>query len=105
MSAKKRCDTRPPPPAQSLADQLTSYWANFAERSSPSRYPLPEWQSYSSEFKNYLDVSGAPDGGPRQKENLHPERMLLWDRMVWAPREREARARIHQTALLWSLPE
>ena len=52
-------------------------------------------------YQNYLDVSATST----EKQDLYPERMLLWERMVWDPlvREAEERIRARDTATIWSL--
>ena len=51
--------------------------------------------------QNYLDVSVTST----EKQDLYPERMLLWERMVWDPlaREAEERIRARDIATMWSL--
>jgi carboxylesterase type B len=55
-----------------LADQMSSYWANFAATGNPNGPGLPEWQPYDSETEPYLEFGGPNIGSGRHlfKEQL-----------------------------------
>ena len=41
-------------------------------------------------LQNYLDLSAVP----QMRQDLAPERMFFWDKMLWAEREREVELRV-----------
>jgi len=65
---------------------MMKLWSNFAKfgNPTPSSTSLPIWNpvDYKSDNIEYMELSSRPV----LKKSLYPERMLLWDRLVWGPR-------------------
>merc|ERR1711892_246044 len=68
-----------------LAEHMVKYWTNFAKfgHPTPSGQDLPFWDSVTQTENNYLELKAAPE----MKQDLLPERMQFWERMLWAAKE------------------
>merc|ERR1712106_388594 len=68
-----------------LAEHMVKYWTNFAEfgHPTPSGQDLPFWDSVTQTENNYLELKAVPE----MKQDLLPERMHFWERMLWAAKE------------------
>lgn len=66
---------------------MVKLWTNFAKygNPTPSSQDLPNWNpiNFKTDVMDYMELSSEPV----LKNSLYPERMLLWDKLVWGPRE------------------
>merc|ERR1712106_359378 len=69
-----------------LAVQMVKYWTNFAKfgHPTPSAQDLPFWGSVTQTENNYMELKAVSE----MKQDLQPERMQFWERMLWAAKER-----------------
>jgi carboxylesterase type B len=68
---------------QKMTELMVTYWTNFAKYGNPTPFKIANasnWTPVQTGQKNYLDLQIEPT----MKENLEPERMLFWDRMLWS---------------------
>jgi len=66
-----------------MKELMLTYWTNFAKYGNPTPFKMVDvsnWNSVYDGQMNYLDLKPEPE----MKQSLEPERMLLWDRMVWS---------------------
>jgi len=71
---------------QKMTELMVTYWTNFAKYGNPTPFKIVDasnWTPVQPGKKNYLDLQPEPV----MKQNLEPERMLFWDRMLWSPLE------------------
>merc|ERR1712128_320261 len=70
-----------------LADQMVKYWTNFAKfgHPTPSAQDLPFWDLVTQTENNYMELKAVSE----MKQDLLPERMQFWERMLWAAKERD----------------
>ena len=55
---------------------MLTLWTDFAKH-----LPMISWPEYSEDTGTFLSI--GPD--PETREDLFPERMLLWEKLVWSP--------------------
>merc|ERR1712106_154674 len=69
----------------SLSNHMVKYWTNFAKygHPTPSAQDLPFWNSVTETEHNYMELKAVPEMG----QDLHGERMMFWERMLWAAKE------------------
>ena len=51
-------------------------WTDFAKN-----MEISSWPQYSSDTGSYLSIGPSPE----TRQSMAPERMLLWDKLVWSP--------------------
>jgi carboxylesterase type B len=71
---------------QNLSKYMRGCWANFAKYGNPTPFRnqgYPTWEPFNLDKKNYMDLKPSPE----LKQDIAPERMMFWNRMIWAPRE------------------
>jgi len=78
------------PEDKAVSAKMVQYWTNFAKYGKPTitddDADLPAWSPYLHD-KNYLELKPEPE----MKKNIHPERMLFWQKLMWQDMEHEAR--------------
>lgn len=62
-----------------LAKEMVTFWTNFAKSGNPG----PNWEHFTKEHKNYMDLKPTPE----LKQNMVAKRMAEWQSVVWAGRE------------------
>jgi len=69
----------------SLSNHMIKYWTNFAKygHPTPSTQDLPFWDSVTETEHNYMELKAVPEMG----QDLNRERMMFWERMLWAAKE------------------
>merc|ERR1711892_28585 len=69
----------------SLSNHMVKYWTNFAKygHPTPSAQDLPFWNSVTETEHNYMELKAVPE----MSQDLHGERMMFWERMLWAAKE------------------
>jgi len=76
-----------------MREIMVTYWTNFARYGNPSPFKktgIPAWTPVKQGKMNYMDLSPSPE----MKEELAAERMMFWQRMIWADRERNINKRM-----------
>merc|ERR1712179_411703 len=71
---------------QNLSKYMVGCWANFAKYGNPTPFRnegYPNWEPFRLDKKNYMDFKPYPE----LKHDIAPERMMFWNRLIWAPRE------------------
>jgi len=68
-----------------LSKQMLKYWTNFAKygHPTPSSQDTLFWKAVSQSEMNYMELKAEPEMG----RDLLQERMLFWERMLWAEKE------------------
>jgi len=62
-----------------LSKEMVKFWTNFAKSGKPG----PNWENYTKEKKNYMDLKPTPE----LKQDIVSERMAMWQSVVWSGRE------------------
>merc|ERR1711997_1182734 len=76
-----------------MIDLMCTYWSNFAKYGNPSPFRdagVANWTPVRPDQKNYLDLQLEPS----MKKNLAAERMLFWERMLYAPMEEDIERKV-----------
>merc|ERR1712106_462014 len=70
-----------------LSHQMLKYWTNFAKfgHPTPSGQDLLFWGSVTQTENNYMELKAVSE----MKQDLLPERMQFWERMLWAAKEQD----------------
>jgi len=70
---------------QKTEEKLLTWWSNFAKfgNPSPTSNDGSVWRpvSYPSNDVDYMKISSSPI----MKNSIKPERMLLWNKLIWGP--------------------
>jgi len=68
-----------------LSNKMIKYWTNFAKygHPTPSSQDTPFWNAVTQTENNYMELKAEPEMG----RDLLQERMLFWERMLWAEKE------------------
>jgi len=81
---------------------MIEYWTNFAKYGNPSPFldtDIPHWKPYGQE-KRYMEIKLAPE----MRGEIHPDRMLLWQKVLWDKMEDEVDRAVFLKQLLKNLP-
>jgi len=76
-----------------MIDLMVTYWSNFAKYGNPTPFRdagIASWTPVRPDQKNYLDLQLEPS----MKKNLAADRMLLWERMFYAPMEEDIERKV-----------
>merc|ERR1712002_904905 len=76
-----------------MVNLMVTYWSNFAKYGNPSPFRdagIASWTPVRPDQKNYLDLQLEPS----MKKNLAADRMLLWERMFYAPMEEDIERKV-----------
>jgi len=76
-----------------MIDIMVTYWSNFAKYGNPTPFRdagIASWTPVRPDQKNYLDLQLEPS----MKKNLAADRMLLWERMFYAPMEEDIERKV-----------
>lgn len=60
---------------RNIANDMQSYWANYAKTGDPNGAGLPVWPKYDTKVRRYLEFT---DNGPVEKENLRGAFCQFW---------------------------
>jgi len=85
-----------------VSDIMIEYWTNFAKYGNPSPFldtDIPHWKPYGQE-KRYMEIKVAPE----MKGEILPDRMLLWQKVLWDKMEDEVDRAMFLKQLLKNLP-
>merc|ERR1740131_596140 len=82
------------PKIERASEVMVKLWTDFAKfgHPTPSSSNLLEWMPVSQDSNdvNYMDLSA----NPTMRSSVSPERMLLWDKLIWGPRIQRMENRI-----------
>merc|ERR1719189_2125325 len=76
-----------------MIDLMVTYWSNMAKYGNPTPFRdagIASWTPVRPDQKNYLDLQLEPS----MKKNLAADRMLLWERMFYAPMEEDIERKV-----------